>query len=101
MFVRVVFNGRDITQQMHMCRQERLMVAHSVAANSHHSNNKNSSTGASAASISLTSISRLLDDRFPLCTAGTFRQQIEHLIHPVGNLTEACRAGGKKLRSRM
>lgn len=94
LFVKVVFNGRDITQQMHMCRQERLIVARSYFY-THTGKN-------STASIRLSSVSRLLDDEFPLCTAGTFRQQIEHLTHPVGNLTEACRVPGKdkkRLRS--
>ncbi len=79
LFVRVVYNGKDVTQLIPTCAHERIAIAKAIVDKS----------------IQLVSKSLLLqlDSSFPLCSVVSFKQQVQDLIAPFQSVSDACRGG--------
>jgi len=76
LFVRVIYNGKDITQYIPMCQHERIAIAKAIVDQE--------------IPILSKSLLLLLESNFPLCSIASFHQQIQELIRPYKTVVDAC-----------
>mmetsp|Transcript_7274 Transcript_7274/g.7980 ORF Transcript_7274/g.7980 Transcript_7274/m.7980 type:complete len:220 (-) Transcript_7274:83-742(-) len=79
-FVRVLFNGEDVTQRIPTCVSERKRIAEYYSKEE---------TSVSASSV-LWSQLVFTDKRFSLCSLVSFTKQIQSMIAPHSTISEAC-----------
>jgi hypothetical protein len=77
-FLRVLFNGEDITELIPTCQEERLLFATAIANSQYLVDSENW-------------IFSLLTSKIPLCTIGSFTKQIKSMILPHKTIHEACK----------
>ena len=75
-YVRVLYDGVDITQSIPTCREEREALLSQKKENS--------------GNLQLTIDDRLIQYNSPLCSLGALQKQISNLIAPHTSIEEAC-----------
>ena len=98
-FVRVFFNGEDITQRIPSCAAERVVHSRSSSSSSSSSSSAGTPSGPilttpSAASNSSTGNQELLaqaiQDELTLCSLEALVSQVTSLVEPAASISEAC-----------
>ncbi len=79
-FVRVIYNGRDVTELIPTCQQERAQFARAIASQQY-------LTDSDWIRLML---HNPMNGKFPLCTLKSFTRQIKQMISPHETISEAC-----------
>jgi hypothetical protein len=77
-FIRVLFNGEDITELIPTCQEERVLFATAIANSQYLLDSENW-------------IFSILTSKTPLCTITSFSKQIKQMILPYKTINEACK----------